>query len=274
MNTDIAIATIDDIPALCKLWQMCFDDSPEYISLFYQENFERITTYVCKAGGEIVSMLHVFDSCFKSGSEQQKALFLYAGATPPEKRQNGYFTKLIKHVLQYAKDSSCAVFLKPTAELVEYYKKLGFEPDSHFRLTSFSKGKAVPIAVNPLSAEQYNKLRNEAFSGTSYAKWDDSHLRWCVRENEFFEGKTFAVNFDGKNYFVMGAPEENAFLITETNLSPLQLKTISGALCEMFGTQCVKVYLPENACDSGEVILSSIVYNALLRDNYVNLILI
>ena len=117
-------------------------------------------------------------------------------------------------------------------------------------------------------------MRNAAFSGLPYAKWSDRHIKWCIDENEYFSGKTIAINANGEQYFLMGSPEGDTLIITETNLSLKQLKEFSGALCDLFNTKLIKAYMPDFSCVEGEEIISSLVNNLPLRKTYVNLILI
>ena len=116
-------------------------------------------------------------------------------------------------------------------------------------------------------------MRNAAFGARPHVEWPDRHVRFCVAENEWFGGKTLAVEMDNAVHFLMGAPEAETLLITETDLSLPQLQRAGGALCVEFGTSLLKSYLPDFSCTEGEEIVSSIIYNAPLRNTYVNLIL-
>ena len=63
MNTDIRLATVDDLPVLIDLWQSCFGDSKDYIRYFYRENFSRIRILVYCLNDKPVSMIHMMDLC-------------------------------------------------------------------------------------------------------------------------------------------------------------------------------------------------------------------
>ena len=275
MADGIRLAEKRDIPALCTIWKSSFSDEEDYIKLFYKENFEHIETFVYEVNNTPISMVHAMDCCFAAGEEQIAAKLLYAGCTLPENRRNGCFTELMKYVIKEESQRGYALFLKPSdSDHISYYERLGFKPDSYLRLITIIPSKIKPVSAAPLSPAEYNRMRNFAFSHLPYAKWSDRHLKWCVEENEYFSGKTFSVKLNGEEYFIMAAPENNALIITETNLSVKQLKQLSGALCDMFGTEHLKAYMPEFACDEGEKIITSLVYNAPLKNTYVNLILI
>ena len=275
METGIRFAERRDIPALCEIWEACFHDPYDYIRLFYRENFDHISVPVYVEAGRPVSMLHLLDASFRDGADAQPAKLIYAAGTLPGCRQRGYMRRLLEDVTSMALRDGFALFLKPAdASLLAYYRSFGFDRDACLRLVTIPPGGKIPLTVSPLSPEQYNRMRDAAFSPRPYARWPDRHLRWCVADNAYFGGKTLALALDGETHFLMAAPEDGALLITETDLSLPQLRRVSGALCALFGTGLLKAYLPDGLCPEGEEIVSSVVCNGPLRHTYVNLILI
>ncbi len=275
MNSHVRLADRRDIPALCKIWQVCFADSEAYIRFFYRAYFEHMTVLLYVQDGKAVSMLHLMNADFAAGETLQQARLLYAGGTLPAYRKNGCFSALIASAVEQAKQDGSALFLKPyPLELMAYYRKFGFEPDAAFHIVSVEAGDVEPLSVTPLSAHDYNRLRNAAFSSHPYVKWDDAHVQFCIAENAYCGGKTVAVDFNGKSYFLMGFPEDGTLVITETDLPLSQLQRCTGALCEWSGTKQIKAYMPDFSCGVGEELISSAVCNAPLQNTYVNLILI
>jgi hypothetical protein len=131
----------------------------------------------------------------------------------------------------------------------------------------------APLSVTDIDYKEYNRMRNKAFSAKPYAEWSDEHIRWCMEDNAFFDGRTVKISLNGNDYFLMAFPQDNELIITETDLSLDQLKELSGSLCDLFKTERMKAYLSD-FYQEGESIASSIVYNAPLLNTYVNLILI
>ena len=275
MNHGIRPAVQADIPALTELWQVCFHDSFAYIRAFYEHNFERMCTLVYESGGKVVSMLHLMNACFVNGENTQEARFIYAVGTLPEQRENGYMGALLDYVKKLAKQNDFALFLKPSSTtLTAYYQKYGFMPDAYLHGVCIEAGEPVAAELSPLSAVAYNRMRNSAFADYAFAKWEDAHIRWAMTENAFFAGETLCVKWQGNAYFLLGYPEGDTLMVNETNLPHDILKQCSGALCTHFGTKKVYAYLPAFACEEGEQILSSAVYNTKIHHTYVNLILI
>lgn len=275
MEDGIRIASRSDIPVLCEIWKACFDDSEDYINCFYRENFGRIKVLLYEADGKPVSMVNIFDAVIVSKEAEQPARFLYAVGTLSKYRKKGYMSALIKHITKEADENGQAVFLKPASNsLVDYYRKFGFNTDAYFRLFSLSPCGKTPLNYSELSHTQYNRMRSAAFKGVTHIKWDDAHIKWCIDENAMFSGKTLKIELDGKEYFLMGYPEKDRLIINETDLSPTQLKQLSAALCDVFGTVRLETYMPCFSCDEGETLVSSVMYNTGVKNAYVNLIMI
>ena len=272
METGIRQAGERDLPALTAIWKECFHDPEDYIRLFYHENFGSIAAAVYTVDGRPVSMLHWMDAVFASAEGDLDARFLYAGGTLSTYRKKGYYSALFRFVKDYADRNGVALFGKPASrDLVPYYRSLGFEPDACFRRVALRPGENIPLSVSPVSPEQYNRLRDRAFSSHPYARWPDRHVRWAFADNAYFGGRALAVTLDGETHFLLGVPQGNTLLITETDLSLPQLKRACGALCAVFGADVLQACLPDYACEEGEEIISSIVYHAPLRNTYVNL---
>lgn len=273
MRSDIRLASERDIPDLCAIWQSCFSDPEDYIQYFYRENFHRISVPVYTVDDRPVSMFHLLDATFADGPDRYPVRFAYAGGTLSAFRCNGIFRTLLLSAAQAAKEGGYGIFFKPTPRLLEYYAALGFAADSRFRLFAAEPDAQKDISFSPISAEEYNRLRNAAFSARPFAEWPDAHVRWCVDENAFCGGQTLSLTLEGSAHFLMGYPAGAVLRVVETDLSPEQLRLAAAALCERFAVTRLEAYLPEEVCPEGTAVVSSCVYNAPLRHTYANLLL-
>lgn len=272
MNDCIRLAVKEDIPALCDIWQECFPDSREYIELFYRNNFDRINVLACIEGGKPVSAVHLIDASLINNNIAQPAKLIYATGTLPQYRKRGYTSALIKHAVAEAKESGYALFLKPSSPATaEFYKSFGFEEGAALNIISPEVSGGQKFSIYDLDADEYNAMREAAFSDISHIKWDMAHIDWCIKENEYFSGKTLGINYNGKDYFILAYPEDKALIINETDLSVEALGEIGGALCEIFGTEQIKAYMPAAPCEGN---VSILLCNAKITNPYINLIMI
>lgn len=275
MRSEIRLASEKDIPELCNIWRACFSDSEDYIRFFYRENFSRVSVQVFTVDGKPVSMIHLMDAVFGDRSDNYPVRFVYAVGTLPGYRNKGIMRSLLLSAARSAEENGYGLFLKPSPSLTEYYEGLGFVHDGSLR---FFTAEPDPHGLNdvsfsPVSAEEYNRLRNAAFSGRPFVKWPDAHVRWCVDENAFCGGRTLSLSLDGRTHFLMGYPVGGVLRVTETDLTAAQLLLIASSLCNLFGTARLEAFLPEDSCGEGAAVVSSVVFNAPLRRTYANLLL-
>ena len=275
MRSEIRPAAERDLPELTALWASCFPDPEEYIRFFYRENFSRISVPVLTVDEKPVSMIHLMDAAFADGENEFPVRFVYAVGTLPAYRGNGFARALLLSAVRAAKEGGYGLFLKPVPSLKAYYSALGFAEDSRFRVFTAKPepGESTPLSFSPLSARGYNRLRERAFSGRPFVKWPDAHVKWCVDENAFCGGQTLALSFKGAPRFLMGYPVGGVLRISETDLSPEELRLSARPLCDRFGVSRLEAYLPEEAFPDGPAVPSSFVCNAPLRRTYANLLL-
>ncbi len=275
MRSEIRLASLRDIPDLCDLWVSCFPDPGEYVRYFYRENFDRISVPVYILDGKPVSMIHLMDASFANGADCYPVRFVYAVGTLPSRRGSGFMRSLLLFAARAAEENGYGLFLKPSPRLIGYYASLGFAQDGGFRLfrTEPERGAQTDVAFSDLPADEYNRMRDRAFSGRPYVKWPDAHVKWCVDENAFCGGRTLSVCMEGNVYFLLGYPDGGVLRVTETDMPAQLLRKAAGALCELFGTGSLEAFLPEDSCREGVSVVSSAVFNAPLRRTYANLLL-
>ena len=271
----IKLASKQDIPALCEIWKKCFDDDEKYIKLFYERNFERIKIYAYFENEKPVSVVHLIDSVLKNKNEAQRAKLVYATGTLPEYRKKGFMSALIRYIADMADKSGWALFLKPSSPATEsFYKSLGFKEGAPLRLSVFNPSGNQSFDTRELSPEEYNQMREKAFSSIPHAEWDNPHIKWSIEENEYFSGKTLGIKYENKEHFLLGYPEGKTLIINETDLSISQLREIGDALCESFKTEQIKAYHFDFSCAEGENAFFTLLYNANIDKAYINLIMI
>ncbi len=274
MNDNIRLAQKQDIPSLCEIWKQCFEDSKEYIELFYHNNFERIKAFIFVSENKPVSMLHIIDATLKDKGNSQPTWFIYATGTLPNYRKKGCMSALIKHVKEMADKNGYALCLKPsTASTKRFYKSFGFEEQSALNLISINPTEMQQFSAYELSFNEYNRMRENAFDGIPHIEWSNAHIKWCVLENEYFSGKTLGIKYENKDYFLMGYPENNTLIINETDLTVNQIKNISNSLGSIFGTERIEAYMPA-FCGEGEKAISIMLYNSQINNPYINMIMI
>ncbi len=107
---------------IIDIYRQSFGDEPD----FEKALFKNCGDYIKKLdkNGETVSILFLLPCEMLLNGVVNNAYYLFAAATPPEKRGKGYMSQLIERVKS---ETSAPIILRPANEgLVNFYKKLGF----------------------------------------------------------------------------------------------------------------------------------------------------
>ncbi len=117
------------IPQLKNLWQTVFGDTDDVIDFFFEHNVSLDNAYVYMADGKCVSAFYLIEAPVKEGSENKKAMYLYAAATLPEYRKRGIMAEMINYAVNRLEMAGYDyLYLYPANEkLYSYYEKAGFE---------------------------------------------------------------------------------------------------------------------------------------------------
>ncbi|MCK9305012.1 MAG: GNAT family N-acetyltransferase, partial [Bacteroidales bacterium] len=166
-------ATVADREAISNIWRSSFTEDQDYIDTYLDLCFPYCKGYFLLTDNDgIVSCLSVIPSYISRGSETITGGYIYAVATLPEHRGNGFAAVLIEEVTRICKNSGYSyLIVKPaTAELSPYYERLGFNIKLKAALTiiarnNFYLSEKTGYTVTPMTGKVLHKLRVRTLSG-------------------------------------------------------------------------------------------------------------
>lgn len=179
--------TIDQRKAL---WKEAFADPDRFIEDFFREGYcpEHSMTQ------EDQGALYWFD-CYGG---QKKFAYIYAVATFRAHRGKGVCRRLMEKTHQTLQDRgySGAILVPGSRELFALYEKLGYTTFGYAH--QIHAQAAQPVALKPLSWEQYGSLR-KAFLPQGGVEQGEQTLRFLSTYASFYTGADFlcAVTADG-----------------------------------------------------------------------------
>ncbi len=264
---NIQTATFEDMPRLYRLWEEAFDAKTDFLNLFFSKGIFLSQTYVCKAEGQIVSALSVF----KVNHSGHKGAYIYGICTDQNFRKKSYAANLLKRVEAILTDKGYEFFIiRPaTAELAEYYKKLGYTNETHInkeKLPLPSMANFIPI--KELTAEKLYSLRKERF-GDNLVEWDSKSLAFMIEFVKNLSGDAIVFN---DNSYLIGYPEGNQYIILETTDTK---RTLSLHYIKNTYPELNSAVITELPCSTSKSIEPFILYKSttfpLTKDLYFNL---
>lgn len=129
MNTEqiiISKANAEDADVLRRLWIAAFQDSPELIDAFFHYFPPSETAWVVRKGVEICSAAYAIPgNQFLENGKVTTAVYVYAVATFPEHRRNGYAGMLMRAVSNAAMQAGMILYTRPAfPKLFAWYQRV------------------------------------------------------------------------------------------------------------------------------------------------------
>lgn len=203
-------ATSKEIPEIRLLWQAVFKDSEDYVNSFIA-HFGIENCYVSKQSGEIASMVFALPVAVSGKWYAVNMWYIYACATRPQYRKQGFMVKLLETVYHEACLKNVAgVFLHPANHhLANYYRKLGFEDFFYHNKIIFNRpphtAYCLPHTSHRSIPTTYRIQRIEKLENTCFVNWNEDFFRFLNKKSVQFcemENTIFSFSLDDKKIIV------------------------------------------------------------------------
>lgn len=149
------------------------NDTDDFIDDFLNRYFLDNCRYILK-DGKLVSMLFLLPCELKTKEKSYSAAYLYAAATCPEYRGQGFMSQLIEKVKKETVENGKLLVTKPATEkLYGYYAKNGFKTAFYSKTYAFSN---LPKGSKTLTAEEYINKREELLKEIPHISLKDMSL--------------------------------------------------------------------------------------------------
>ena len=204
MNVICRRAVASDCAELSMIWRLAFpEDTQADIEMFFAVFPPEERAFVLCAGETVCSMLFLIPASFKKASERHSVGYIYAGATLPSARGQGYYKQLIAYVEATAKAEGIAMLMlcPATRELSYSYRRMGFTRPllvTERELTDEDLLNSTAVSPQMFAAHRREWMRE---NGHAFIDWDDKMYdyaaNWCealVTAN----GQWLWISRDGK----------------------------------------------------------------------------
>jgi len=113
---------------LIELWRLCFDDTEDFIQLFFNRIYKEENALVIEVDGEIVSALHMIPYTMSFCNSELTVSYIAGACTHPDYREKGYMGELLEeafHVMRQ-RDFDLTALIPANPSLFEYYRRHGY----------------------------------------------------------------------------------------------------------------------------------------------------
>ncbi len=189
-----------DISALRSLWKEAFEDSDEFLDMFFSTaySYERcLATFI---DDELAGALYIFD-CELNG---KKIAYIYAVATAKKHRGKGVCQALMHYTHDYLKKNgyTAAILVPGSRELFAFYEKSGYKTCGFLEEFECKKRKGN-LKPEEITAKEYMSLRHKFLPENSVVNIN----------TEFLNGQLSF--FKGEDFIFAARKQDNGFFVAE-----------------------------------------------------------
>ena len=113
-----------------KLWRECFDDSDQFVDMFFSRVYRDEDALVLDKDGRVVSSMLLQRYSMNFHGVTLPVSYICGAATAPEMRAHGYMGELLSEGLNesYRRGDAFSTLIPASGWLFKYYEKAGFSP--------------------------------------------------------------------------------------------------------------------------------------------------
>lgn len=248
---NIRLLRAEDREQAKALWQVAFDDPPEFVDWFFENRYMPQWSAGAFNGNELISVIHGTPMELSLGNSSFPALMTSGVATLPSERGKGIMHDTMRFLQQHAERQGVhALFNHP--QRPGAYAHLGFRPSTSTKYCN-GEGTFEPGEIAPFSED-------EAFS--VYSSIADRYAGFVRRDREAFLRKMADYASDcAKGFLLMEAGKavgygvyfEKEGVYAEEVLSLAGYGPILCELQRLAGSKPVSAKLPPDADAPGEI---------------------
>ena len=179
----------EQLPALQRLWRVCFGDSQETVETFFRTGFSIERCRCVTVDDKLAAALYWLDAQCRG----QKLAYLYAVGTDPAFRNRGLCQALMESTHRHlaAAGYDGAVLAPENEALFAFYGKLGYRPFGGVQYFS-AEAAGEPAAMERLSGEAYAARRRKLLRPGDVIQ-EGPALAWLGTYASFYAGDGFLL---------------------------------------------------------------------------------
>lgn len=237
------------IPALSRIWERCFGDSPEYIRFFMEKRFPTCRSLVWLWGEEPVGAAYLLPCVLG----ERPAYYGYAVGVSPEFQRQGVCGAILRSAAELCQREGAVFWVTPRPGVEDYYQKRGFYPGFyHQRCRILPAGtQEAGLEIAEARSEEYTALRDAFFHGPGYVSWDEVATAYALEEQRRCGGFAHILRWRGARYLLFGEKGQGVLSVRETTLPPTTMKRLAASLCAYYGVSELVVERPAASWGEG-----------------------
>jgi predicted acetyltransferase len=202
-DTNIILAKQDDKAEIAFLWKEVFNDSDEYIKLFFDNIYKPENTLVMKRNHQIVSALQIVPYRVMVKDLILDAAYICGVCTRESERGKGFMNRLMNEAMELVRKRGFAFsFLIPAEHwLFDVYRKAGykFEVQDTRHITQYTAAKRhiyPSIDIVPCNLDHYPYFNKKQLERECCVLHDYKDFEVILQDNQIDGGQVFVALYD------------------------------------------------------------------------------
>ena len=177
---------------LIDLWRTSFNDSEEFIKLFFDRVYKKENALFIKKDGKIVSALQMLPYVMTYYGTEISVNYIYGACTHPSERGQGLMRQLIQEAFEVMENRKVALTVIIPADpwLFDYYRDLGYTEAFDYseetyvrpKETTWEQGILVVPPEVPSMESLYHFFNKKQRERTSYVLHDYDDFVTILRD--------------------------------------------------------------------------------------------
>lgn len=143
-----------------SLWRLCFDDSEEFIEMYFQLRYKNEINVVVRSGNEVISALQMIPYPMSFCGKAVPTSYISGACTHPDFREKGAMKQLLSQAFsKMLQDEVLFSTLIPAEPwLFDYYARMGYAPVFHYSTKTITLPEFIPAKeINVSTASEYQE---------------------------------------------------------------------------------------------------------------------
>lgn len=239
-----------------NLWKRCFDDTEEYVDLYFNSRYNNDVNIAIESGDEVIAALQMIPYPMTFEGKEINSAYISGACTHPDYRSRGVMHELLSQAFIRMLQNEVAVSTLIPAEpwLFDYYARHGFAPVFRYRKliytapeTTLPEGDTVLKVTHEYEEEIYEYLNRKQKERPNYIQHTQKDFEFVLSDLRLSQGEVYTLSQEGKIVALAFAyPTDNGGLYIgeivsdtpETNSMLLQ------RVCEKRHIPSIEVYMP------------------------------
>lgn len=245
---EMKLSAAEDWAACKALWQQVFGDDDAYVDNFHDHYYKPERVLTLKDEGGLRSMLVLFPMELRwPDGGLTKASYLYALATDPETRGQGYATFLMRYT-DFVLEGDCVPYLTTVPaepSLIEFFGRAAdFQPCHPVDEAEGECPAPGEVAAERVNGAEYLALREGLLADTAHAVYDEEYLEYQNKVATLLGGGLYRMETAGGPACAVAQLYEG-FLDVKELLAPAGCQTEAlSALCAALPGEKYRVRCP------------------------------